>query len=130
MSLGPFMEGRPRQLALSTQGLTLAVAESTEHVSFWDTRERAMRWRLRLTGAARFDDMAFSRDTWYLATANRGRLRLLWAYTGREVADWQPHGGAAIEALAFSQDGRRLATVGAEGRVQVWKVPEPRKERR
>ena len=130
MTLGPFLEGRPAQLSLSTQGSTVAVAESTDHISFWDARTERMRWRLKLTGAARFEDMALSGDTWYLATARGGRLRLLWAYTGREVSSWRPHGGAHVRALAFARDGRRLATVGADGRVRVWSVPEPRKERR
>ena len=130
MSLGPFMEGRPGPLALSAQGSTVAVAESTDHVSFWDARTEQMRWRLQLTGGASFDDMALSGDTWYLATARGGRVRLLWAYTGREVAGWVPHGGAAVRSLAFSSDGRRLATVGADDRVRVWAVPKPGKERR
>ena len=130
MTLGPFMDGRPGQLSLSSQGSTVAVAESTDHVSFWDARVEKMRWRLKLQGAASFDEMALSGDTWYLATARGGRARLLWAYTGREVAGWQPHGGADVLALAFARDGRRLATVGADGRVRVWSVPEPRKERR
>jgi WD40 repeat protein len=130
MSLGPFMDGLPGGLALSHQGHTVAVAESTDHVSFWDARKERMRWRLKLTGAARFERMALSGDTWYLATARGPRVRLLWAYTGREVAAWPPHGGAAVRALAFARDGRRLATVGADDRVRVWSVPEPRKERR
>jgi WD40 repeat protein len=129
MSLGPFMDGRPGQFSLSTPGATVAVAESTDHVSFWDARTEKMRWRLRLQGAASFDEMALSGDTWYLATARGGRARLLWAYTGRAVAAWQPHGGADVLALSFARDGRRLATVGADGRVRVWAVPEPRKER-
>jgi len=130
MSLGPFMEGRPGLLALSAQGSTVAVAESTDHVSFWDARVEQMRWRLKLTGGAGFDDMALSGNTWYLATARGGRVRLLWAYTGRPVAGWAPHGGADVRSLAFARDGRRLATAGADGRVRVWAVPKPRKERR
>ena len=130
MSLGPFLEGRPGPLALSAQGSTVAVAESTDHVSFWDARTEQMRWRLKLTGGASFDDMALSGDTWYLATVRGGRVRLLWAYTGREVAGWVPHGGATVRSLAFARDGRRLATVGADGHVRVWAVPKPGKERR
>ncbi len=130
MALGPFMQGLPGQISLSAQGSTVAVAEGTDHVSFWDARTEQMRWRLKLAGGASFDDMALSGDTWYLATARGGRVRLLWAYTGRGVANWRPHGGADVRSLAFARDGRKLATVGADGFVRVWSVPEVRKERR
>ena len=129
-SLGPFMDAPPTQLAFSGNGRTLAVAESTEYVSFWDTRRRHMLWRLKLSGHARFERMAFSADTWYLASAHDGRARILWAYTGQRVADWSPHLGAAVRDLAFSNDGRRLATVGADGHLRVWAVPPAHKERR
>lgn len=128
--LGPFLEAHPSQIAFSGSGQMLAVAESTEFVSFWDTHAHVMRWRLQLAGAARFERMALSSDTWYLATAFEGRARILWAYTGHRVADWSPHAGAAVRDLAFSRDGRRLATVGADGHLRIWAVPPPRRERR
>ena len=128
--LGPFMDAAPTQLAFSASGYTLAVAESTEYLSFWDTRKYRMSWRLKLSGRARFERMAMSPDAWYVATAHEGRSRLLWAYTGRKVADWVPHAGAAVRDLAFSTDGRRLATVGADGHLRVWIVPAAQRERR
>jgi WD40 domain-containing protein len=126
--LGPFMEAAPTQLAFSASGYTLAVTESTEYLSFWDTRKYRMSWRLKLTGRARVGRVALSADARYVATAYEGRTRLLWAYTGRRVADWSPHSGAAVRDLAFSRDGRRLATVGADGHLRVWIVPPARQE--
>ncbi|HEY6195819.1 MAG TPA: WD40 repeat domain-containing protein [Candidatus Eisenbacteria bacterium] len=128
--LGPFLEAAPTQLAFSGSGRTLAVAESTSFVSYWDTRERRRLWRLELPGSEQFDRMALSADTWYLATAREGRARIRWSYTGRKLADWSPHEGSMVRDLAFSNDGRRLATVGADGHVRVWLVPPPRRERR
>ncbi len=125
VTLGPFAEGVPQQLAFSASGATLAVRESSGAISFWDLRGDRMRWRLALAGPARAEGMAMSGDTHYLATSQAGRARLMWAYTGKPIADWSPHGGAHVRDLAFSRDGRRLATVGAEGRVRVWAVPAP-----
>ena len=126
--IGPFMDAAPTQLAFSASGYTLAVAESTDYLSFWDTRKYRMSWRLKLAGRARVERMAVSADAWYVATAYEGRARLLWAYTGRKVADWSPHSGAAVRDLAFSRDGRRLATIGANGHLRVWIVPPARQE--
>jgi WD40 repeat protein len=128
--LGPFLESAPTQLAYSASGQTLAVAESTDYLSFWDARKYRMSWRLKLSGRARFERMALSPDGWYVATAYEGRTRLLWAYSGRKVADWTPHAGAGVRDLAFSHDGRRLATVGADGHMRVWIVPAPPPQRR
>jgi WD40 repeat protein len=128
--LGPFMEAAPTELAFSASGYTLAVAESTEYLSFWDARKYRMGWRLALAGRARIGRMAVSPDAWYVATAYEGRARLLWAYTGLAVADWIPHSGAAVRDLAFSNDGRRLATVGADGHLRVWLLPHPHQKNR
>jgi WD40 repeat protein len=127
--LGPFMDACPAQLAFSESGHTLAVAESTLFVSFWDTVSRRARWRLKLAGRARFERMTLSADNAYLGTSFEGRARVVWAYTGRALAEWKPHRGAAVRDLAFSRDGLRLATVGADGHVRVWAMPARRQER-
>jgi WD40 repeat protein len=127
--LGPFEDGPPSRLAFSASGATLAVLEQAGHISFWDVQHDRLRWRLQLADRVRAEDFAISGDTWYLATSRGGHARLLWAYRGGSLADWSPHGGAEVRDLAFSRDGRRLATVGADGRVRVWAVPRPRQER-
>jgi hypothetical protein len=120
-SLATFEEVRPWKLALA--GGTLAVAESTMHVSIWSLPSRHFRRRLVLGGAGRFERIALSPDAQLLATSLGGRARVMWVRSGGMVADWAPHDGAPVQDIAFAADGSRLATVGADGDVRTWAMP-------
>ena len=122
-TLDTFEGARPWKLAVPAAGASLAVAESTMHVSIWDLPSKHFRRRLVLGGAGRLEHIALSRDARLLATSLGGRARVMWARNGRAVADWAPHGGAEVEDLAFASDGLRLATVGANGSVRTWAMP-------
>ena len=122
-SLSAFEDVRPWKLALSAAGRTLAVAESTMHVSIWDLPSKHFRRRLVLGGAGRFERLALSSDARLLAMSLGGRARVLWVRSGRAVADWTPHDGADVRDLAFASHGPRLATVGANGEVRTWDLP-------
>ena len=122
-TLDEFEGIRPGRLALSATGRTLAVAESTMHVSVWELPAGHFQRRLMLGGTGRFEMLALSPDARLIATALGGRARVLWTRSGRAVADWAPHEGAGVEDLAFSSDGRSLATVGANGDVRTWAMP-------
>jgi hypothetical protein len=122
-SLDAFEGARPWKLALSGSGRTLAVAESTMHVSVWDLPSKHFLRRLVLGGAGRFERFVLSPDAALIATSLGARARVLSARTGHAVADWAPHEGADVEDLAFSTDGSRLATVGANGTVRTWAMP-------
>ena len=52
-----------------------------------------------------------------------GRMRLFDVVSRRKLADVAAHAGS-INALAVSSDGANLASVGDDGRVQVWSLPE------
>jgi WD40 repeat protein len=119
-SLGPFTEGAPGSLAATRLGATLAVAESTNAISVWNTGTGTQRSRMRLEAPRPARHMALSSDGWFLATADGGTVRVRWAYTGREVFTWRPHRGADVRDLAFSTQGHRMATLGAEGMLAVW----------
>ena len=122
-TLDEFEGVRPGRLALSATGRTLAVAESTMHISVWDLPSGHFQRRLVLGGTGRFEDLALSPDAQLLATAFGGRARVLWTRSGRAVADWTPNEGADVEDLAFATDGRSIATVGGNGTVRTWAMP-------
>jgi WD40 repeat protein len=122
-TLDTFEGARPWKLSLSASGRTLAVAESTMHVSVWDLPDRHFRRRLVLGGAGRFERFVLSPDASLLATSLGARARVLWVRSGNVVADWAPHEGATVEDLAFASDGSRLATVGDNGTVRTWAMP-------
>jgi len=122
-TLDTFGGARPWKLSLSASGHTLAVAESTMHVSVWDLPDRHFHRRLVLGGAGRFERFALSPDASLLATSLGAHARVLWVRSGHVVADWAPHDGADVEDLAFASDGSRLATVGDNGSVRTWAMP-------
>ena len=121
--LGPFAPTLPRKLAISEAGQTLAVAESTASISLWHLADKHLLRRLVLGGNAHCENLALSPDARFIATSLGSRARVLWARSGRPLADWAPHEGAEVTDLAFAADGLELATVGANGSVRTWELP-------
>ncbi|MBX9581651.1 MAG: PQQ-binding-like beta-propeller repeat protein, partial [Gemmataceae bacterium] len=64
---------------------------------------------------------AFSPDGAWVAVAG-DRVRVFDAATGGERPGFDGHRGA-VQVVAFSPDGTRLATGGADGTAVVWEVP-------
>jgi WD40 repeat protein/serine/threonine protein kinase len=66
----------------------------------------------------------FSPDSQTLAAADQsGRIILRQTATGRKERDWQLPG--AVSDLAFSADGRHLASANANGTVYILRLPQP-----
>jgi WD40 repeat protein len=108
-------------LALSPDGHTLAIAEGSGLVTLQDlTSTPPKRWPLQHADGALLE---FSPDGTILAvaaTASSGGEVRLWRVTDHSLLHRLPADRTWVDALAFTPDGRTLATGGSEGKVLLW----------
>jgi WD40 repeat protein/serine/threonine protein kinase len=100
-------------------------ADSKGEVKVWDLKERRELFTLSgLTDRARC--VQFSTDSRWLVAASTALVQLCDAQTGRVQLSWQGGEDNSFEGVAFSPDGRRLASVAGhlavhpDQEVKVW----------
>ena len=102
----------------SEDGKMLATAGQDGGVQVWDWKEGR---RIRSFSLDSISSVAFSRDGKRLALVrgNPGTIQIRDLATGEKVPDFHVHEGA-VESVAFSPDGRTVATGGAQGEIILW----------
>jgi WD40 repeat protein len=110
-----------RDIALSPNGQYIAAISETGRMQLWDLTSNKL---LTLPAADLGDEgltaqsgLAFSPDGTHLATAHAEAVEL-WDFANKsnpEFIDTE-----SVNILAFSRDGRRLATASRDGTFQVW----------
>ena len=81
------------------------------------------RWSDSGHGSRYFEQMAFSPDGRLLASSDINTVHLWEVATASEVCIFAGHGGD-IQSLAFSANGRRLATSSTDSTVLIWDWPQ------
>ncbi len=102
---------------------TLAVAGST--LDLWDLRTRKRRAQLALP-ASESATLAVDSAHGRLAVGGDDGRILLFTTAGKRIGEPLLAGSDSIDALAFSSDGRTLASGGSLDALRLWDVPSRR----
>lgn len=107
------------ELCFSPDGKSLLTAGPDSFIRQWDPVSGT---ELRRTDLKEDHCLCFSGDASLLATSDREGVVLLYRTSdGKAVARFKGHRGS-VWSLAFSADGKRLASGGSDGTVLLWDI--------
>ncbi|WP_065963394.1 WD40 repeat domain-containing serine/threonine protein kinase [Streptomyces sparsogenes] len=109
-------------MAFSPDGKTLVTTGKDNMMRLWDVAGGLQKDSLVDENVVELRDVAFSPDGTTLAVASGARVGL-WDVADRHERTRLISGHENVAGLAFSSDGRYLATTGYDGKTRLWKVP-------
>jgi WD40 repeat protein len=114
-----------RTVAFSTDGQLLAAGGDPRVVTIWSMNDQHVHTKLIGQNPLPVRSVAFSRDDLTIATAcDDDKVRLWDAATGQYFFALLGH-KAQINAVAFSPNGRALASCDHQGVIHFWKISGP-----
>lgn len=119
-----FPAERVLQIAFAPDGKTLAVVSEDNKLRLWEVETGKEIRKFDIALKAREEDrlpLVFSPDGKQLAAGTDDILRVWEAATGQEQHRMEGHQGEIL-ALAYSPDGRLLASGGRDNLVRLWQV--------
>lgn len=107
----------------SPDGKRIAIG-SYNQIQVWDWQQEKL---LRTLSAGPSGHLAFSRDGKRLASTGEytGPIQIWDLVTGKKVPDLHSHDGY-IDAVAYSPDGKTIASAGVNGEIILWEAPKGR----
>ena len=112
--------------AFSPDGRTIASAAFGDSIRLWQTASgrEIRRWyapsgKDRRWGGREEPSLSFSADGKRLASTRNRSVKIWDTATGRQIASLLGHGDDVLQ-VAFSPDGKKLASLGREGTILIW----------